>query len=399
VSAGDHPIVIAGAGVGGLAAAAALHRQGFEVRIFERAEKIRAPSGSGLTIWGNAMTALSRIGLDGALRERGAPLERQLTMTTSGTALLDLPVGRIQRSVGEVGVGVRRHDLLATLLEAAHRAELRHGDAVVGVRNDGNGVVAVLDSGEEVACELLIGADGLRSRVREALLGDGPPAPLRHRVWRGIADGRGAFPAETSLMVYGPRAVRMVGWSVDTDHICWSISRNGGPLGERGEPASIKQELQQIIVDFPECCRGVLAATPPERIIYTDLFARPAVERLVHERVALLGDAGHAMPTVFGQGAGMAIEDAVVLADALGRHRDHPSDGLHEYEQIRLPRLLMVRGHVRRVSRMQEWKGPRLLAARNTFMRLLPKSVSERMWTELMSFSTEPDLTHRGNVG
>lgn len=394
----DRPIVIAGAGIGGLAAAAALLRRGFQVQIIERAEEIRAPSGAGLTIWGNAMTALSMLELDAALHERGAVLERQLTLTTTGKVLADLPIGRIQRTVGEVGVGVRRHDLLMTLLDATARAELRCGERVVGMRHDESGVVVELASGEEIVGEILIGADGLRSTVREALLHDGPPEPLRHLVWRGVSDGMDSFPAGTSLMVYGPRAVRMVGWPVDADHVCWSIGRNGPPLRESQQPGSTKAELEQAIRAFPQPCREVLSATPPERIIHTDLFVRPGLERLVQGRVALLGDAAHAMPTVFGQGAAMAIEDAVVLADALARHRDRLPAGLQEYEQTRLPRLLRVRHHVQRVSRMQEWQSPLSRAARNTFMRLLPGSVSERMWTELLSFSVESDLSQTADA-
>lgn|GEM_PF-3496705 len=390
--AGCRPIVVAGAGVGGLTVAAALLRRGFAVTLLERSEKIRAPGGSGLTIWGNAMTALGSIGLDGKLRERGAMLERQLTVTASGTTLLDLPVGRIQRRTGLVGVGVRRHDLLESLLAATHGAEILYGEEVSGVRTEGELAVTTL-GGREIACEVLIGADGLRSSVREALLGDGPPSPLRHMVWRGVSEGAAAFPAETSLMVYGPRAVRMIGWPVGEGRVCWSIGRNGAPTRERREPSLVKRELQQAVATFPQACRDVLAATPAERIIHTDLFARSQVECLARGPIALLGDAGHAMPTVFGQGAAMAIEDAVILADCLDRNRSHMPTGLEEYEQIRLPRLLTVRGHVSRVSRLQEWRSPVSLAARNAFMRLLPESVSERMWTELMTFASRSDPT------
>jgi FAD-dependent urate hydroxylase len=391
---GSHrPIVVAGAGVGGLTVAAALLRRGFTVTLLERSDEIRASGGSGLTIWGNAMTALGTMGIDGDLRERGAMLERQLTVTASGATLLDLPVGQIQRRTGRVGVGIRRRDLLETLLAAADGAEILYGEEVSGVRKEGE-LVATMQSGREIACETLIGADGLRSSVREALLGDGPPSPLRHIVWRGVSEDTVAFPGETSLMVYGPRGVRMVGWPVGEGRVCWSIACNGAPARERREPSRVKRELQQAIAYFPQACRDVLAATPVARIIHTDLFARSQVDCLTRGPIALLGDAGHAMPTVFGQGAAMAIEDAVVLADCLGRNRRHLPTGLEEYEQIRLPRLLTVRGHVSRVSRLQEWRSPVSLAARNAFLRLLPKSVSERMWTELMTFALQSGSAH-----
>jgi FAD-dependent urate hydroxylase len=400
MSAGRRPVIVCGAGVGGLAASAALLRQGFDVEVLEQADGIRAPSGSGLTIWGNGMTALARIGVAEPLRAQGSPLERQLTMTHRGGVLTDVPVGRIQREFGEVGIGVRRRDLLTELRAAGDRALFSYGDAVTSVRTENGCAIAVLASGRRVYGEAVIGADGLWSRVRDAILRDGPPDRLNHQVWRGISDSKGSFPATTSLMVYGSKAVRMVGWPVDADHVCWSIGRNFSQSADDSTQAAVKDQLLHMIADFPAPCRHVLEATPDDRIIHTQIYARPNVKRLVQGRVALLGDAGHAMPTVFGQGAAMAIEDAVVLTSAIARHGEDVQAGLYEYEQIRLPRLRQVRRHAVKVSKMQEWKNPCSRLARDSFLKVMPQSMSRQVWSGLLRFSdarpqTQPSYGHR----
>ncbi|WP_158581591.1 FAD-dependent monooxygenase [Actinomadura spongiicola] len=398
-------IVIAGAGIGGLATAAALGHNGgdYDIEIYERADAVRGLAGSGLTIWGNAVAALGRVGLGDAVKELGSPLESQVVVTDGGSTLTEAPIGRFQREHADIGVGIRRQALLDMLLRAVGPDRVRYEERVVGYRatGDGDGVDVLLQSGGAVRADILIGADGLRSAIRRQMLGDGDPTPLKHMVWRGISDSSAHFPAETVLMVYGAHATRMVAWPVDDDSVCWSIGRNGTPARDSASPAVLKEQLLSFIDGFPKANRHILENTPAERLIRTDLFARKRLNRLVDGRVALLGDAGHAMPTVFGQGACMAIEDAVVLADCLA---DAPSDqtpdaGLREYERRRLPRLEWVREQVFKVSRYQEWESPLLVTMRNTVMRTMPASRQEAMWRRMFAFDPGRPAEERADAG
>ncbi|TMQ90978.1 hypothetical protein ETD83_33035 [Actinomadura soli] len=376
-------IVIAGAGIGGLTAAAALGGD-HDIEIYERADAVRGLTGSGLTIWGNAVAALGRIGLGETVQELGAPLESQLVVTETGGPLSESPIGRLQREHADMGVGARRQALLDMLLRAAGPERVRYRRRVTGYRETPEGVTVLLDGGAEVHADILIGADGLRSVVRGQLLGDGDPEPLKHMVWRGISDSAAHYPVGTVLMVYGRQATRMVAWAVDDDSVCWSIARNGAPARNSLSANDLKDQLRTFIRGFPEANQHILESTPPERLLRSDLFARRRLDRLVAGRVALLGDAGHAMPTVFGQGACMAIEDAVVLADSLAA--EGPEAGLKEYERRRMPRLRWVREQVFKVSQFQEWESPLLVTMRNTVMRTMPASRQEAMWRTMFSF-------------
>lgn len=391
-------IIIAGAGIGGLAVGAALNHHGFETEIFERADQVRGHGGSGLTVWGNAVAALGHIGLAGEIKAAGSPLERNIVITESGQQLITTDVGQVQRDVSDVGTGIRRQKLLDILHDAAGRDRVTFENPVTGYRDAGDEVIVEFGDGSERAADILIGADGLRSTVREKMLGKDSPSPQGHMVWRGISESGGTFPAETVLMVYGPQATRMVAWPVAKNNICWSIARNGKPARNDLTPDELKQTLQGFIAGFPESNQHILATTPAERLLRTDLFAWRTVERLVTGRVALLGDAAHAMPTVFGQGACMAIEDSVVLAQALSANPADPAAALARYEAVRMPRLTWVREQIFKMSSYQEWESPLLCSMRNMFMRSMGSGRQDDMWRRLLAFEPAP-ASGRAHVG
>jgi FAD-dependent urate hydroxylase len=384
-------IVVAGAGIGGLTAATALNRQGFEVLVFERADETRGAAGSGLTIWTNALAALDTIGLADAVAGRGVELEQQLIYACDGTAINSTPVGRFGRSVGRPGVGIRRQVLLRTLFEGCAGIPLRYQQEVVGYRPSGDRLLVKLDSGAEIRAAALIGADGIRSRIRTAMFGDVRPEPEGHMIWRGISDSHEGFPRNAVFMVLGREGARAVSWPVDDNAVCWSISRNGPPGRGVDDPERTKDALLGMVARFPGPLVSILRNTPADRILRTDLFCWPKADNWVRGRVALLGDAAHATPTVYGQGACQAIEDAVVLAGAL-RDAGDVVQGLRDYERRRLPRVSWIRQRVFQLSRYQGWELPLVVAARNSMMTKLPRRQSEQTWRTLLTFD---DTCHR----
>lgn len=389
-----HPVLVVGAGIGGLTAARALRLLGYEVIVLERADETRGLAGSGLTIWTNALTALDRIGLAGPVAARGVALEWQRLHSAAGVAVHEVPVGPIGAQIGRKGVGIRRQRLLETLLEGCADVDVRYDSRLTDISEDAGTVRATFANGTEITGSLLIGADGLRSRTRALLYQDGLPQAEGHMIWRGISDSHASFPQRTSYMVYGKDGARSVAWPVGPDAVCWSVSRNGPPgYGETSDGERIKKALVALIGGFPEPMSAVLCATPDDRILRTDLFTRP---RAVwgRGRVALLGDASHAMPTVYGQGACQAIEDAVVLAEALAGAAT-VEEGVADYRRRRERRVAWIRQRTFQLSRYQGWELPLLVALRDATMRALPAEQTIRTWQTLLTFddgSEEPPL-------
>jgi 2-polyprenyl-6-methoxyphenol hydroxylase-like FAD-dependent oxidoreductase len=352
-----------------------------DVYVFERGDEVRGFAGSGLTIWTNALAALDRIGLADRVAEHGIALARQEIRTRAGDLLGVVEVGRIGASIGRPGVGVRRQDLLRTLHEACGDVPIRFRAQLSSVHQDDDGVTAVFADGREERGDVLVGADGIRSAVRETVFADGPPTALGHMIWRGISESDVGYPDATALMFFGDAGARSVSWPVGGGRVCWSISLNGGPARTPlRDPHAVRRMLLDLVADFPLPLRSIVRATPAERVMRTDLYGR-LPQAWQTGRVALVGDASHAMPTVYGQGACQAIEDAVVLAECLS---DGP--GLARYEERRADRVRWIAGRVFGLSRFQEWELPVLTAVRNSAFRRIPPQVTEQTWRTLLTF-------------
>lgn len=382
-------IIIAGAGIGGLTVAALLRKKGWDVEVIERRrQEWSAEKGTALNIWSNAVKALERVGVGQTLAERGFPIKRQTIFSWKGTLLMDTPVAEISRQSGAPSVNIRRYDLLELLRAECQGVPIHLGQRCVGYKQEADGVRVHLENGEELHADALIGADGLRSAVRAQLLNDGEPDYLGYTIWRGISEGPGIHEKGELAMYWGPRGVNGGCWWVDEEHVSWTLGKNT-PAGGRDEPGRVKMQLLEMVADFPAPLRTAIRQTPEERIFRTDGYARSHTDRWGEGRVTLLGDAAHAMPTIYGQGACQAIEDAVVLADSLTEAKDLVS-GLRHYEKRRQERMNWVHAKVMFGTRMQAMENPLLLWLKNVYVkRFFPQKANVKTWKRLLAFNDE----------
>src|SRR4051794_18602061 len=161
--------VVVGAGIGGLAAAIALRRIGIETVNLERAPAVRE-GGAGLSIWSNAVNALRQLGVEARVMLSASVIERTLTCTPAGRSIAETKIADISRDAGAPSICVRRGVLQRILLDELPQASVRTSARCVGIE----GSTAVLDSGERVDGDLIVGADGIFSVVRESLQGSKP---------------------------------------------------------------------------------------------------------------------------------------------------------------------------------------------------------------------------------
>jgi 2-polyprenyl-6-methoxyphenol hydroxylase-like FAD-dependent oxidoreductase len=201
----EHPakVIVAGAGIGGLTAAIALRQAGFEVAILERAAELREV-GAGLLLASNAHKALRKLGLAEAVAHLGTPASAAEIRSWRGEVLASIPAAELEKKVGAPSAAVHRADLQALLVREVGEGTLRLGAEVTGFEQDESGVRVSLVGGSEERAEILVGADGLHSKVRAGVFGPAE-APLR-RV-HGLAGGGGA---ERGVAALG-RGVRVVG--------------------------------------------------------------------------------------------------------------------------------------------------------------------------------------------
>ncbi|MBJ7597673.1 FAD-dependent monooxygenase [Candidatus Nephthysia bennettiae] len=260
--------------------------------------------------------------------DRGAPLRNDLIQRWDGKVLNRGTID-LQRRFGTPGFCVRRADLMAALRDALGEDAIRTGARVTGVEVTGDGAAALVEGGDRVEGSLLVGADGLHSVVRQQLLGDSP-RHLGAIAWRGLADlrlsggglavGRGAH----------------AGWHpVGGDQTYWFCCINAAPGDSR--VGDVRTELLEVFGRWWDPVPSLIQATSSREILRHDLYDRPPVWASAAAAATLLGDAAHPMSPGAGQGACLALEDAVVLATCLMR-RPGPVVALRTYEGERIER-------------------------------------------------------------
>ncbi|MFC4149885.1 NAD(P)/FAD-dependent oxidoreductase [Micromonospora mangrovi] len=397
------PIVVAGAGVGGLTAALALARHGLPVEVYERrtADEIRDAPGSGLTLWSNAATPLGRLGLGDRLLAAAERVVEIRNFDSRGRIRFTMRTHPYIWPDALPSLSIGRMDLAAILLSACAQrgVPVHHGRRVTGYRQTGDGVEVRLNDGT-VTGSALIGADGVRSTVLRQLRGDVPGTYLGRTTYRGVCAGTDGLVPEVPLLFHD-EATRVGGgvYPIGGDRAAWTLSWKA-PAGEREQPGREHAHAVRLARVLPAVLRDRVARTDPDALIRTDIWYHEWHETWGDGRVTLLGDAAHAMPNDLGQGACQAVEDAVVLADALAAGDLATPTGvaaaLRDYERRRLDRVKWVRQQSVQVATAAEPRGAVARWAMGKLTRAYLAVAEKGMWRRMQQ---PPELTHPAPVG
>lgn len=337
--------VIIGAGIGGLATALALLRAGQRVRVHELVETL-GEVGAGLSITPNAGKAIRALGLEVQLVLMGSrPPAGAIRHYATGQSLVLLPQDESESRFGMPLYHVHRADLHRALREAIDAIDpscIRTGAGLQSLQVLPEGVRFTLTDGSEHRADWLVGADGIHSRTRHEIFGQDQPNFTGYVAWRGLIPGNqipAALRDPPLCMTVGPRRMLMryplrqgalVNFVAVASRQHW--------MEEGWSVPSAPQDLLDEFADFESHTLEFLRLTPPDRLFKWGLFDRDPLNCWTRGCVTLLGDAAHAMPPFTGQGAVMALEDAVILGRAVECAKT-PAEALQRYERARLPRV------------------------------------------------------------
>lgn len=326
--AGPTPrILVVGAGIAGLAVARALRRVGLRPEVTERRPAAAVPE-SGIYLPGNAARALHDLGLGDPVGPLGQLIGRQRFLDAHGRPLCEVDLDRLWAGVGECRA-LPRSDLHRVLLSGAG-GEVRYGNEVYALRHRPDHVTVTFTDGRTADYDLVIGADGRRSVVRALAALGGPPRPTGHVLYRSVVAGGPPVTEWTSLL--GSRAGLVVMPMGAGRLYCYADeAASAVPTDPRGR-------LRELFGDYGGPVPAVLEAIGDVQVMVSD---EVWLGRWSRERVVLVGDAAHATAPTLAQGAAMALEDAVVLADAL-RRAGTVDEALTSYENRRRPRAAWV---------------------------------------------------------
>jgi 2-polyprenyl-6-methoxyphenol hydroxylase-like FAD-dependent oxidoreductase len=358
-------VLVAGGGIGGLAAALALRKAGVEAVVLERAARLRA-AGCGVHLWTNALLALEDLGLADALHAIAPAQTRCEFRTWRGRRLATWPVREFAERYGQPVMAIGRDDLVDILADALGEEPVRAGANVIGFDQDANGVTALLADGSQERGDVLVGADGINSAVRRQLLGDRPPDYTGYVAWRAAVDlSHPLIEPDFFRCMFG-RGTRFVFYAIAPGRVHWMSVANA-PAG--GRDTDVRATLLDRHRGWMEPVTDIIEATPPESVIRTDVVDRRPDPTWGAGRVTLLGDAAHPMNFNVGQGACQAIEDALSLAKNLVSCAD-PVSGLRAYEAARQPRTAAMQRTARVIGRMGAWRNPAAVALRSAVFRV-----------------------------
>lgn len=362
-------VVIIGAGIGGLAAGAILRRDGHDVTVLERAERFE-PLGAGLALWPNGARALREIGVgataDAAEVPRG---DGGIRRARDGKLITAISPEILERRYGAPLALVHRADLQGALLAAAGDGVVRFGAEARKVSAEG---VVELATGERLEAQVIVGADGINSATRAALLGDGPPSASGVVAHRAVVDDWGG---ELAAGEYWGRGEVFGVAPLSRRRAYWYAARRSQVAGESGEDGL--GGLLARHVSWAEPIPSLLAATRPQALLRHELFDRAPIDAWGRDAVTLLGDAAHPMLPFLGQGACCALEDAVALAAAL-RDSEDPHAALRAYERDRVPRARGLVDGSRAAARVALASAPPLTRLRDAAMALVPAGLRLR---------------------
>lgn len=374
-----HQILVVGAGIAGLATAAALQRCGHDVTIVE--QKTDTSTGAGISIWPNALAALDRIGLGDAVRDSGGRVTAGAVRWHDGSWLRRPTVERMVRALGEPLVVIRRQTLTQILTDVLRPGTVETGTAARELVATAGGVRVTLSDSATRQVDAVIGADGVGSMVATHLNG-----PLHHRyagytAWRAIA----AHALDPDLAGQTLGAGLEVGHvPLGPDHTYWFATERA-PEG-RSAPDGELAYLRRRFASWADPIPALMAATGPGDVLRNDLYDRDQVRQWSRGPLTLVGDAAHPMRPHLGQGGCQGIEDAAILADLVARSADLTT-AFSRFATFRRPRVRALVRESALIGRVINLRPAVLSAAASRATVLIPEAVVGRHLASVASRS------------
>ena len=336
-------LLVVGGGIAGFGLARALSLRGVSCTLVER---LPAPPGSGLglNLPGNAVRALAALGLADEVVDRGMRIRRREYRNKAGRLLFAVDEKAFWATVGP-SVCVRRGDLLDVLRASTPEVIPRWGTPLVRAELVDAGVRVQLASGPTETYDLVVGADGVHSAVRAAIISEGSlrRSLMTEASWRFTAPN----PGVDCWTVWSGAWGTFLLIPVDAEHVYgYASATRGGAAGDDS------RWLEATFAGFPEPVSTTVAAVldDPGRLYHSPV-EEVRCARWSRGRLVLIGDAAHATGPVWAQGAAMALEDALVLADLLAARDDWTGVGT-EFERLRRPRAAHVQAATDKMSRI-----------------------------------------------
>lgn len=369
----QYEIVIAGGGPGGLMAALALERQGFSCLVVESTsrEKICADIGGSYHIGSPTLSILEHLGVAEQCRSAGTRFSTLKVFANNGSVIMKMP---LPQNIDMMTL--RRSSLQTSLLSLLDQSQMRCGVSVSSFEETEEKVLVKLSTGDEIETNILIGADGVNSKVRQVLLNDGLPRFCDLTCcWGRVKLDQLKNPSNVTTN----DAITQLGLGASIaiatikDEVIWSAFWRTTNFQRSEDPIKRKSQVMEKFSSWASPTPEIIMATPTEIIAEVGIWDRDPCKNWYKGRVVLIGDAVHPMTPFLGQGANSAMIDAFVLAHYLGRQPYN--DAFKSYQQRRKP---ITDRNIKTAREISDYtttdKGWKHFLS-TSFLRFMPKSI------------------------
>ncbi|MGG0276608.1 FAD-dependent monooxygenase, partial [Bacillus rhizoplanae] len=371
----NYDFIISGGGIAGLTTAIALQKEGYRVKVLERAKELKKV-GAGLGLGANAWKGLDCLGITEDLANKCNEIKNTKFLDQKGNLISNLDMAGLNEKYRMASFTVHRADLLNTLLSNLEPDTVEFGKKVVDYEQNEDKVTVFLEDGNVIKGEAFIAADGIHSSVRKKCLPDVEPRYSGYTCWRAVVKvSNENFVPEEFTETWGSKG-RFGIVPLKDNQIYWFACVNA-PYQSKTMSIFTTNDLHRLFQDYHSPIPELIQRTQDDELIWNDIIDLNPIDRFAFGKVLLIGDAAHATTPNVGQGAGQAIEDAIILSKVL-RNKRKKEEAFVEFEKLRMPKTTKIVNLSWKMGKIAQLEHPFQIGIRNSLMRILPSKMQEK---------------------
>ncbi|PTI79494.1 hypothetical protein BU064_05210 [Staphylococcus succinus] len=358
-------IAIVGAGIGGLTAAALLNEQGHEVKIFEKNSQV-SEVGAGIGIGGNVIEKLGKHDLAKGIKNVGQVIDTMEVLDDKNNML-----SRMKLKKNTVNLTMTRQSLIDIIKSYVPNQIIFTNHYVTDIDNGALKVTLHFETQEQESFDLCIGADGVHAKTREVTVPNSKPIYQGYTVFRGLVEDVDIKHTNIAKEYWSKKG-RVGIVPLLNNQAYWFISINAKEKDTKMQSYG-KPHLQARFNHFPNEVRKILDKQSETDILLHDIYDLNPLKTFIYQRIVLLGDAAHATTPNMGQGAGQAMEDAIVLANCIANYDF--DEALQRYDKLRVKHTKKVTLRSRKIGKIAQRRNGFVVAVRNAIAKMIPNKL------------------------